>query len=158
MEKHSSFLQTALNKVNCLFELVWRQTIQGSFLEYTVDSPVRPLFGHIHSLPMNASLQISFLTFFLVDEGPTKIRADQIFVTPTIKRIDHCTFSASQLQHSSMLIHEFSEEIFEQMWRNIPIINFLLFEFVPSVPVALDIVLWQILGKAILYEELLILA
>lgn len=54
------------------------------------------------------------------------------------------------------MVNELSEELLDDPWLNVPVINFLLLEFIPCVPVGLHIVFGKVFGKAIGNQELFI--
>lgn len=85
MKEDASFFDIPLDEVDCFFELALREAVEGSLLKDTTDVPVRPFLCYVNSLPVYPSLEIPFLTLFLVDESPTKIRANQVLIAPSVE-------------------------------------------------------------------------
>lgn len=56
------------------------------------------------------------------------------------------------------MINELVEELFDDLRLDIPIVNLLLLELVPCVPIRLNIILRQILREPVRDEKLLVLA
>lgn len=56
------------------------------------------------------------------------------------------------------MVYKFVKELFDDLRLHVPIIDLLLFELVPCVPIGFHIILRQIFREAIRYEELLVLA
>lgn len=57
-----------------------------------------------------------------------------------------------------MGVYKLTEEVFEKWRLNVPVIDLLLFELVAGIPIALNIVIREILWEAVFDEELLVLA
>lgn len=157
MKEDSSCSKHSVDVINCLLDISTIQTIQSCLLYYAIHLEIRPLFGNINSLPLYPSLQVSLFTLLLVYQGPTEIRTNQIFISPFEKIVQHTTFTTTQFQYLRTMIDKLSEQLLDDLGLHIPIINLLLLQFIPSVPVRFNIVVRQILRESIRDKKLFVL-
>jgi hypothetical protein len=54
------------------------------------------------------------------------------------------------------VIDKLIEKFFDDLRLDVPIVDFLLLELIPSIPVGLDIILWQILRESVGDEKLFV--
>ena len=158
MEENPFLLQRTKDEVHCPFQLVGRQAVQGSFFKHTIHFPIRPLFHRVYSLPPQPALQVAFLTLLLVYQSPAEVRSDQFLVAPAEQRVQHCAFAASQLKNAGVMVDELGKEVFQEGRLHVPIVDLLLLQLISGVPVAFDVIVRQVLWKAVLDQKLLVFA
>jgi hypothetical protein len=56
-----------MDVINRSSQLFGAETVEGGFLNDTIYLEIGPLFGHIDSLPLYSSFEVSLFALFLVD-------------------------------------------------------------------------------------------
>lgn len=113
--------------IDSLFDLFCGQAVNGGLLENNVDSEIWPATGDVYPFPSHSSFQVSLLATPLVNESPTKVWANQIFIPLFIQIGNDGTFARSKFHDFHIRFDNFLKQILYTGPINIPIINFLLF-------------------------------